>query len=46
VNIDEAVTQGLELAGRWEFAPAWALAMNYTYTDSEQKEWRKQRRPF
>jgi len=37
VNIDEAVTQGLELAGRWEFAPAWALAMNYTYTDSEQK---------
>ncbi|MCQ4323736.1 TonB-dependent receptor [Stutzerimonas stutzeri] len=37
VNIDEAVTQGLELAGRWEFAPAWALALNYTYTDSEQK---------
>ena len=37
VNVDEAVTQGLELAGRWEFAPAWALAMNYTYTDSEQK---------
>ncbi|EXF46453.1 TonB-dependent receptor [Pseudomonas sp. BAY1663] len=37
VNIDEAVTQGVELAGRWEFAPAWALALNYTYTDSEQK---------
>ncbi|TLX53277.1 TonB-dependent receptor [Stutzerimonas nosocomialis] len=37
INIDEAVTQGLELAGSWQFAPAWTLAMNYTYTDSEQK---------
>lgn len=37
VNIGEAVTKGVEVAGRWEFAPAWALALNYTYTDSEQK---------
>jgi outer membrane receptor for ferrienterochelin and colicins len=37
VNVDEAITQGVELGSRWEFAPAWALAMNYTYTDSEQK---------
>lgn len=37
VNIGEAVTKGIEVAGRWEFAPAWALAVNYTYTDSEQK---------
>lgn len=37
INIDEAVTQGLELAGRWQFAPAWGLSANYTYTDSEQK---------
>lgn len=37
INIGEAETQGLELSGRWAFAPAWALAMNYTYTDSEQK---------
>ena len=37
VNVDEAVTQGLELAGRWQFAPAWTLSANYTYTDSEQK---------
>lgn len=37
INIDEAVTQGVELAGSWRFAPAWTLAMNYTYTDSEQK---------
>ncbi|WP_312289404.1 TonB-dependent receptor domain-containing protein [Stutzerimonas nitrititolerans] len=37
VNIDEAITQGLELAGSWQFAPAWTLSANYTYTDSEQK---------
>tara|TARA_R110000796_G_scaffold127333_5_gene242601 strand:- start:12233 stop:14446 length:2214 start_codon:yes stop_codon:yes gene_type:complete len=37
INVDEAVTQGLELAGSWEFAPAWTLSANYTYTDSEQK---------
>jgi outer membrane receptor for ferrienterochelin and colicins len=37
INIDEAVTQGLELASRWQFAPRWSLSGNYTYTDSEQK---------
>lgn len=37
INVDEAVTQGLELAGRWRFAPAWSVSANYTYTDSEQK---------
>ncbi|MGE8498763.1 MAG: TonB-dependent receptor domain-containing protein [Pseudomonas sp.] len=37
INIGEAETQGLELAGGWQFAPAWKLSMNYTYTDSEQK---------
>lgn len=37
INVDEAVTQGLELAGSWQFAPAWTLSANYTYTDSEQK---------
>lgn len=37
VNIDEAVTQGLEVAARWRFADAWSLHGNYTYTDSEQK---------
>ncbi|MCY1281641.1 Colicin I receptor [compost metagenome] len=36
-NIGEAVTQGVELAGRWQFAPAWSLSGNYTYTDSEQR---------
>jgi len=37
INIDEAVTQGLELAASWAFAPAWTLSPNYTYPDSEQK---------
>ena len=37
VNVDEAVTQGVELAGSWMFAPAWTLSANYTFTDSEQK---------
>jgi outer membrane receptor for ferrienterochelin and colicins len=37
VNVDEAVTQGAEVAGRWQFAPAWSLSANYTYTDTEQK---------
>ena len=37
INVGKAQTKGLELAGRWEFVPSWTLAMNYTYTDSEQK---------
>lgn len=37
INIDEAVTQGMELAASWQFAPRWTLSGNYTFTDSEQK---------
>lgn len=37
INVDEALTRGLELAASWRFAPAWTLSGNYTYTDSEQK---------
>src|SRR5690606_38564974 len=37
INVDEAVTQGLELAASWQLAPRWTLSGNYTYTDSEQK---------
>lgn len=37
VNIGKAITEGLELAGRWQFAPAWSVSANYTYTDSEQQ---------
>lgn len=37
INVDEAITQGFELAGRWQFADAWSINANYTFTDSEQK---------
>lgn len=46
INVDEAVTQGLELAARWEFAPRWTLSGNYTYTDSEQKSGKNQGQPL
>lgn len=46
MNVDEAVTQGLELAGRWEFLPQWAWAANYTYTHSEQKSGPNKGRPL
>ncbi|WP_240544933.1 TonB-dependent receptor domain-containing protein [Ectothiorhodospira shaposhnikovii] len=34
-NIGEARIRGVELNGRWQFAPDWQVAANYTYTDSE-----------
>ncbi|MFC3078707.1 TonB-dependent receptor domain-containing protein [Phenylobacterium terrae] len=37
VNIDEAVTRGLEAAVRFEASEAWSLSANYTFTESEQK---------
>ncbi|MDZ4317699.1 MAG: TonB-dependent receptor [Phenylobacterium sp.] len=37
VNIDEAVTRGVEAAGRYALNEAWTVSANYTYTDSEQK---------
>jgi outer membrane receptor for ferrienterochelin and colicins len=37
VNIDEAVIQGIELAGKYQINNQWNLKANYTYTDSEQK---------
>jgi outer membrane receptor for ferrienterochelin and colicins len=37
VNIDEAVTQGVETMFRWRLNPDWTVLGNYTYTDSEQK---------
>lgn len=37
INIDEAVTRGVEAAARWRFGEVWDLNVNYTYTDSEQK---------
>ncbi|MGF7148162.1 outer membrane receptor for ferrienterochelin and colicins [Sphingomonas zeicaulis] len=37
VNVDEAVTRGVEAAVRFEFSPEVTLGLNYTYTESEQK---------
>lgn len=37
VNIDQAVTHGLEVVSRWDVTPNWTLSGNYTYTESEQK---------
>lgn len=37
INIDKAVIQGLELAGRYQFNPTIGVRGNLTYTDSEQK---------
>src|SRR5690606_21562360 len=37
VNIDKVVTQGAELAARWQLTDALRLRTNYTFTDSEQK---------
>src|SRR5690606_1543757 len=38
INIDEATTEGLELAATLPLADRWSLSLNYTYTDSEVKE--------
>lgn len=37
INVDEAMTRGMEVAARWTFAPRWSVSTTYTWTDSEQK---------
>lgn len=37
INVDEAMTRGMEIGGRWAFAPRWSVSTTYTWTDSEQK---------
>ncbi len=37
INIDSAVTRGVELNARYTFNKAWSTSGNYTYTKSEQK---------
>ena len=37
INVDDAVTKGVELAAQWYFTDDWSIKGNYTYTDSEQK---------
>ncbi|MFU9076233.1 ligand-gated channel protein [Proteus sp. LHD240705] len=36
-NVDKANMRGIEVTGNWTISPAWNLAANYTFTDSEQK---------
>lgn len=38
VNLDEATTQGLELAATFPLLPSWSLYTNYTYTENELKQ--------
>jgi outer membrane receptor for ferrienterochelin and colicins len=35
VNIDRAISQGVELSAHYRFAPAWEISGGYTYTDTE-----------
>ncbi|MDM1716913.1 TonB-dependent receptor domain-containing protein [Thiopseudomonas alkaliphila] len=37
INVDEAITQGYEVAGTYHFTDDWSLNANYTYTRTEQK---------
>jgi outer membrane receptor for ferrienterochelin and colicins len=46
VNVDEATTKGIELAGLWKFLPQWSVSANYTYTDSEQDSGPNKGRPL
>ena len=46
INVDEAVTRGLELATRIKLAGGWGASANYTYTESEQKSGANAGRPL
>ena len=37
INVDEAVTRGIEIGGRVPFASMLSMSGNYTFTESEQK---------
>lgn len=37
INVDEAVTRGVEVATRFPIGAGWGASANYTYTDSEQE---------
>ena len=37
VNVDKAMTQGLEATARYDLTEDWSVQGNYTYTESEQK---------
>lgn len=46
INVDEAVTRGLELSARYAINKQWATSANYTYTKSEQKSGPNQGKPL
>lgn len=46
VNIDKAVIQGIEVAGKYNFTQQIALRGNYTYIDSEQKSGTEKGQPL
>jgi len=46
INIDEAITQGLELSSEVPLLETLTLGMNYTYTDSEQKSGNRKGEPL
>lgn len=46
INVDEAVTRGLELSTRVPLAQGWNATANYTFTKSEQKSGPNQGRPL
>lgn len=46
INIDEAITQGIEVAARFPIANDWDLKTSYTFTDSEQKSGKQQGQPL
>ena len=46
VNIDDAQTRGVELAGRLDLAERWELRGNYTWTESKQKSGANNGRPI
>ncbi len=46
VNVDRAITRGIELGTQVPLAPAWMLSANYTFTDSEQQSGAGQGRPL
>jgi len=46
VNVDEAVTRGVEAGVRVPFARVWTASANYTYTHSEQRSGENAGRPL
>lgn len=46
LNVDKAITQGIELSMTWPITDHWSLTGNYTFTDSEQKSGENKGQPL